>query len=395
MSVTPHAGRFVMLYTALARADHGRVQRVGRATSDDLDRWTKDPQPVSIARAPHYEDQPGRSAPWVAFRDPKPVSLGETFAVVVTAQAPEGPPHRRGVVAHLRSDDLRSFVLEPPLFAPHRAFELECPQVVPTPHGYAMLASLQDDRSVRWFHAPSLQGPWRTPELGVLLPAPHYAARVFADDEGLGIASTHRHHDAHGRLHHAMPTPLRLDLSQPGRAALRPWAPMVRRFSPEGPRLDCATLRYGEATRDGAVFSAASGEALWTAAGRHGDVRIEGTLRCDAPRFGLAFDVADDGSAWFVELEPVLRRARLVRRGSTTDPDGMPWFEHRVAQRSTWIPSGDTHAVDLILLGPEVRLCVDGVVVLSAVVDRPGGAVGIWLESGQAQVDVAELKKLE
>ena len=396
MSVTPHEGRFVMLYTALSRADGGRVQRIGRASSDDLERWTKDPEPVAVARAPHYETIPGRSAPWVAFRDPKPTAVEGGFAVVVTAQAPAGPPHRRGVIGHLRSDDLRTFTLEPPLFAPRRAFELECPQVVATDHGFVMLASLQDDRSIRWFHADALEGPWRTAGHSVLLPAPHYAARVFADAEGFGIASTYRYHDARGRLHHGMPTPLRLDLSQPGQATLRPWGPMLRRFHPEPEPLDCTTPCFDNATatREGSRFTVTSGEALWTSTDRHRDVRAQAHLHCEAPRFGLAFDLDADGSGWFVELEPMLRRARLIRRGHAPDPEGMPWFEHRVAQSATWLPGpSGGHALDLILLGPEVRLCIDDVVVLSAAVDRAEGTVGVWLESGQLDGHVTVMKK--
>jgi beta-fructofuranosidase len=76
MSVLPRDGRFYMLYTALCRAEAGRVQRVGLAVSDDLETWVKEPGPIIEAAAPHYRtDRDG--APWVAWRDPKPVVLAD------------------------------------------------------------------------------------------------------------------------------------------------------------------------------------------------------------------------------------------------------------------------------------------------------------------------------
>ena len=41
MSVTEAGGTYHMIYTALARAEDGRVQRVAHATSTDLIRWDK------------------------------------------------------------------------------------------------------------------------------------------------------------------------------------------------------------------------------------------------------------------------------------------------------------------------------------------------------------------
>ncbi len=394
MSVTRHREGFVMLYTALSRAEQGSVQRVGRATSDDLERWTKDPQPVAVAEGEHYETTAGRSAAWVSFRDPKPLALGKGYAVVVAAQVPDGPPYRRGTVAVLHSADLETFTLQPPLHTPRRAFELECPQLIATPQGMVLMASLQDDRSVRWFHADGLQGPFRTPSRSRLLPDPYYAARVFEDDEGFAIAGTYRYHDRHGRLHHVMPTPLRLDVSQPGRIVLRPWEATRRRFGSDLRPLRFETPRFHNPTTEGLGVQA--GEELWTAPASTTDGLLQGRLVCDGPRFGVAFDVQSDGAAWFVELEPAEGRARLVRRGPSTDARGMPWFEHYVAQSVAWHTSCERGLeLGLTLLGPQVQVCIDGAVVLSAVVDRTDEPlpVGIWVDSGQMSVDLGMLAR--
>jgi len=147
------------------------------------------------------------------------------------------------------------------------------------------------------------------------------------------------------------------------------------------------TPRFGNAAVDGPL-SVASGEELWTADVRLADGVIRGRLAGDGPRYGLAFDVTEQGAGWFFELEPALREARLVRRAAIVDADGMPWFEHEVVQRNVW--SGRDDELSVMLLGDEVQLALGGAVILHAVIDREGdGALGVWANSGRLRADLA------
>lgn len=63
-------------YTALSRADHGHVQRIGVATSTDLLDWTTSPEPLVEADPRWYDkladgnfEQERWRDPWV-FADP-------------------------------------------------------------------------------------------------------------------------------------------------------------------------------------------------------------------------------------------------------------------------------------------------------------------------------------
>jgi beta-fructofuranosidase len=121
-SVVRHPdGTWFMFYTGSSLAADGKnVQRIGYATSPDLDVWTKAEGPVLEARGPWYEklssgawhDEAFRD-PWV-FADPE----GEGWHMLITARAAEGPVLGRGVVGHAWSADLRTWQLREPLSAP-------------------------------------------------------------------------------------------------------------------------------------------------------------------------------------------------------------------------------------------------------------------------------------
>jgi len=148
MSITARAGDlgYVMLYTALATRDDGRVQRVAAATSDDLIQWTKLEGNAAIeADGRWYEHDPATTGT-VSWRDPKPVRIGERFVATVCARDNRGPRPRRGCVGLMVSDDLERWDVCPPLFAPQRYWDLECPQLFTTGNGsderWYLLASI-------------------------------------------------------------------------------------------------------------------------------------------------------------------------------------------------------------------------------------------------------------
>ncbi|MGN8553184.1 UNVERIFIED_CONTAM: family 43 glycosylhydrolase [Microbacterium sp. SLM126] len=121
-SVVRHPdGTWFLFYTGSSLAPDGKnVQRIGYATSTDLETWTKSGAPVLEARSPWYEtiesgawhDEAFRD-PWV-FADPD----GDGWHMLVTARAPYGPVDGRGVIGHAWSSDLRTWELREPLTAP-------------------------------------------------------------------------------------------------------------------------------------------------------------------------------------------------------------------------------------------------------------------------------------
>jgi beta-fructofuranosidase len=103
MSVTERAGTYYMVYTALARAEDGRVQRTALATSTDLINWTKhSAKPVAEADPRWYEATLAGEGGWVSWRDPKPILVDGTYYAAVCARERSGPQLRRGCVGPIR-----------------------------------------------------------------------------------------------------------------------------------------------------------------------------------------------------------------------------------------------------------------------------------------------------
>ncbi len=128
-------GSWSMFYTGTTRRDDGTlIQRVGRATSTDLYRWTKDERnPLVCADARWYERH-GGALPWrdEHWRDPFvfPDPDGDGYHMLITARAASGPPDDRGVVGHAWSADLTDWEVRPPLSPPGAGFgQLEVFQV--------------------------------------------------------------------------------------------------------------------------------------------------------------------------------------------------------------------------------------------------------------------------
>ena len=129
-SVLHHGGRWHMFYTGIRGEEHGKVQRIGRATSLDLVTWEKS-GPVLEADSRWYEKlHPGVREeawrdPWVFWDEES-----ELFHMLVTARSRRGPLDARGVIGHASSEDLSTWQVGPPLSEPGDFYHLEVPQLV-------------------------------------------------------------------------------------------------------------------------------------------------------------------------------------------------------------------------------------------------------------------------
>ena len=117
-SVVHDGERWRMFYTGVSRADRALVQRVGSAVSDDLITWHRTGEgPLAEADPRWYEKLDSRAWMDEAWRDPWvfPDPGGDGWHMLVTARSNSGPADDRGVVGHLRSDDLDHWTPRPPL----------------------------------------------------------------------------------------------------------------------------------------------------------------------------------------------------------------------------------------------------------------------------------------
>jgi beta-fructofuranosidase len=395
MSVQRFRERFFMLYTALSRADGGRVQRVGLAVSDDLDHWEKLPGPVSEAAHPYRTDR--EDAPWVAWRDPKPVILDDgRVHVVLCARDPEAPALRQGAVAHLVSDDMKTWEALPPLFAPRHHYEIECPQLFTIGERLYLTAAVLEERLQRYWVADSIDGPFRTPDQHVLMPPGCYAARVCPAHEEHRVFGFHDPGGARGLRDRVLPSALTLVQASDGSLDCRraaDWDALAgppEELAPE--RLEA---RFGAAgsRRDANAFVAESGMELFACA-RPADAMIQLEATVEAPLVGVAVELRPGGGGLFIELDRGMREARVVEYGAATEDDH-PWFRRRVLAEGTYQPVPRLE-LEAICAGGEVVLSIGGRVVVSTH-HRPSGgspSIGLFVESGRVVLEDARLRAL-
>lgn len=116
-------GLWWMFYTGTSLAENRMVQRIGAATSTDLDTWEKRDLLVEADRR-YYEKVDNGVWPGEAWRDPWLFRFpGETrWHMLVTARGLDGTVAERGVLGHATSDDLVHWSPQPPLSATGQGF---------------------------------------------------------------------------------------------------------------------------------------------------------------------------------------------------------------------------------------------------------------------------------
>ena len=127
-SVIRDGDGWLMAFSGLSERDGGRAQRIGMATSTDLDTWTRLDVEIEADARWYETSAAGGEEHW---RDPWAwVAPDERLHLLITARANHGEPDGRGVIGHAWSADRRSFVVAPPLSEPGEYRQLEVPQLV-------------------------------------------------------------------------------------------------------------------------------------------------------------------------------------------------------------------------------------------------------------------------
>jgi beta-fructofuranosidase len=400
MSVTPRPERsgWLMLYTALSTAEQGRVQRVAFADSADLLHWRKRPDiPVMSADPQWYEADPSVTGA-VSWRDPKPLRTEHGYIATICAREANGPLPRRGCAGLLSSRDLEHWETHPPLFTPRRYWDLECPQVfrVETSDGprWALLASVMEDRSLRYWLASDPLGPYHVPPGGdILAPAGHYAARATRWQERDLLFAWHQPRLRQGW----QSTPQTVDWVE----ARNPFGKFL------APPLEIVPRTDGSlALRTFAGWQAYEGDvwqpvpADWTlsapattrtdfAAPPAHNYQVRGELTLDAARGGLAFRVGEDASSGlYIELTPGSRTVTLQRWGTRQRNMGaalgLTYDVLQQAQLHRPLRAGDPIGFTLLSVGPYVEFSINDEVALATMTGHPEhGTCGFWVEDGE------------
>ena len=127
-------GLWHLFYTGTCRAEDGKKQRIGHATSTDLHTWTRVGDGLCLDLDPLNPDYEEYSPDlWYdrALRDPwvMPDPDGQGWRMYVTSRSPSVPEsYARGSIGLARSDDLIHWTWERPLYVGQNA-QLEVPQV--------------------------------------------------------------------------------------------------------------------------------------------------------------------------------------------------------------------------------------------------------------------------
>lgn len=242
-SVLRAQGEWHMFYTGVSRAEDGRVQRIGHASSADLTTWTKHGM-VLEADGRWYEkldDQTPEEAwrdPWVWWDEGT-----QEFHMLVTARGNHGPRDERGVIGHASSPDLETWSAGPPLSEPGEFYHLEVPQLVHIGGAWRVLfCATQREHSARrlaragvvaeggthYLTSTNRFGPYALERDDFLVGderARHYAGRLL-EHRGEWLFFAWENEDDHGRFigHLSDPMPVHVGpdgelqvLASPGR----------------------------------------------------------------------------------------------------------------------------------------------------------------------------------
>jgi beta-fructofuranosidase len=239
-SVLRDGSTWTMLYTGTSRAENGLVQRIGRAISDDLVRWERQPAgPIIEADRATYETLDGGAWHEQAWRDPflfRDPASGEAHALI-TARARSGPPATRGVIALARfAGDAGAWDVLPPVTPPGRHGHMEIPQLIeladgrwyllysapPQPQATAADASGPPSATPGGTHflsAGSPLGPFAWETHGVLLAdtaGTWYGAKLVDAPDGELVCLAWRARGEHGEFVGELSDPMPVELGPGG-----------------------------------------------------------------------------------------------------------------------------------------------------------------------------------
>ena len=180
-SVIARGGTFHLFYTGHSDRYAGTgaaTQVVLRATSSDLDHWTKDPEFALWPPSSGYETADWRD-PFVFWNE-----QAAEYWMLVAARRDRGPGRHRGCVALLASPDLEAWELRAPLWAPDLYYTHECPDLFRLGDWwYLVYSTFSECFATHYRMGRSPAGPWLAPAQDTFDGRAYYAAKTAGEGD--------------------------------------------------------------------------------------------------------------------------------------------------------------------------------------------------------------------
>ncbi|MBT8418687.1 MAG: hypothetical protein KJO42_14725 [Silicimonas sp.] len=416
MHVTPDPERpnaWRMFYTGLSRGEHGRVQRVGMARSDDLYTWTRCDNgsfPLEIS-GQWYESSVDEGRNWVSFRDPffyYDPATGDR-RLLASGRIKEGPIIRRGCVASAQETAPDTFEFGPPIYYPGLYDDVEVPNLLQHDGRYYLIGSIREDTKIRYWHGDSIDGPYKNFADNVLLPEGNYAARICrVEDRFLLFNFFQRKVISYGKevVTRLLPPPKELMADDVGRLKLRSFqgfnANANSPFRVTNPAEYSSLIGNPHASISGdngsVHVSCPSGFEGFLLPGEHEDFRLRARIQLEGlGKCGLVLRCSDEGDGYFLSLDLVKGFAQIRRWGANSRPQFEHAFDYEALQSGNFLADNAKREweIEVVAHGTYIEFSIGGQVTLCVVDDAYAlGRVGFYTESAQLKLDGITMERL-
>lgn len=406
------AGRWRMFYTGLSRAEHGRVQRVGLATSTDLIEWTRQElngYPVEISNE-HYESRIDEGRSWVSFRDPYfflDRQSGRRL-LLSAARVNHGPLVRRGCVGLAEEVEPGRFEFRPPLHQPGLYDDVEVPNLFREDGRYYLLGSIREDTKVHYWYADRLEGPYQNFFDNVLLPGGNYAARICeVGDEKLlfNFFSIEEHYYGQLISRKLLPPPKLLATDATGRLRLKSYPGfdnlVTDALDPPTPdamdRLFDNPLAEATGDADELHLACPSGYEAFLMPGEYESFRLKTTLALEGlGKCGMVLRVNDEGDGYYLSLDLLKGVAQMRAWGRSPEADKEYAFNYRPLQAGYFVSRDDgPWGLEIVAHGTYLEVSINGWVILSLVDETYAcGRIGFYCESSKIMIAPKGIERL-
>jgi len=397
--------RWEMFYTGLRMGENGSIQRIGKAWSEDLYYWHKEhkaPFPLE-SKGPQYEDAQNNPRSWVSFRDPFFFTEEGEQYLLMAARSGEGHYSRRGCTGLMQKHG-DHWLLQEPLHRPLVYDDMECPSLVKLEDEYYLIASIREDRKVRYWTSMELKGAYRSFYDNVLMPQGNFAARpVFIDGRLLVYTFYFLNNDASDKR--ALVPPREICRDKNGMLYLKSyhgWDTMRKRtisqseFAEFEPFLDNPSA-ITDVDEDIHYFSTSSGYEFFMLPVTEYDFIWDGVLQLDLPgKLGLIFHLDETGSGYFLSLDFFNGFAQLRAWGVQEDSPFNDYVFQTIQSNQFPVNEERKHSFRLISYGHYVELSLDGKVILSLVdYTYDHGKIGVYCTSTTVHLSESKINILE
>lgn len=376
--VVEHQGRFLLFYTG--------NQNVCLATSPDLDHWTRHPGNPVLLADDHVYDPANFRDPFVFFHKPE-----KTWWMLFGSRVRDAPGQRAGCVGLAKSNDLLTWQLCPPLWAPGIGPHCDCPQLL-RDAGRWWLLYLQ--RNTRHRTAADATGPFaRPPARNLGTPLASAASRPAFDGKrwvSFPFVARYKGGADRGEWEYGGPlaVPRQLEFHRDGTIAERPADEVVetvRRLpDPGDPLAGARTLAGAWSVKPRRALSTHDGGGTLLLSALPTDFYLEFALtirKRDCDFHLLLRATADLVGGYQLAFHPRTRQLSLR-------PLSLYDTETALASRSFNIPSGQPLNVTVFLSGSILEVFVGGQAALtSRVYDRREGLTAFEFRDGRGLLE--------